>query len=99
MTDTPPKTMKVAVLDNPHAPEILVDEVVGFFMHNQRISLTLASDRADHTQDPAGINRVVMARLALPIPVAQMLVLGLNDYLAKNGLDPSSAVKGNDTAQ
>ena len=99
MSDATTQPMIVSVIDNPHAPEILVDEVVGFFMHNQRISLTLAADRADHSQNPAGINRVVMARLAMPIPVAQMLVLGLNDYLAKHGLDPSAAVKGSDTAQ
>ena len=91
MTTNPNPAVPVPFIDNPHAPEVLADEVAGFFIHNGSLRLTLVAARCDHATNPAPINRVVVGRVALPIPAAQSLALALFDFLKQRGLDPTAA--------
>jgi hypothetical protein len=99
MTINPNPEVSVQFIDNPHAPEVFADEVAGFFIHNGSLRLTLVAARCDHTTNPAPINRVVVGRVALPIPAAQALALGLFNFLKKRGFDPTSALTGGETRQ
>ena len=93
---TPPP---VNFIDNPHAPEVFASNCAGFFMHDGNITLTFESARIDHGSSPGPVNRVVMARLVIPVRAAQALVVGLNAYLEGQGLSPSQAAATGQTAQ
>ena len=80
----------VSFIDDPHAPDIFVDDTAGFFVHNGLLKLTMVSIRADHGSSPSPINRVVVGRLAMPIPAAQNLSVALYDFLKSRGLLPPS---------
>ena len=80
---TPPR-----VIDNPVAPDLFADSAIGFSLRNGVVSITLSSQRVDHTEAPAAINNVVIARLVMPVFGAQHLILGLYDFLKTHGLDP-----------
>lgn len=89
----------VNFIDDPHAPEIFASAITGFFHVADNIILTLESARVDHSTTPGPVNRVVVQRIVLPITAAQGLVVSLNDFLEKEGLSPSEAVKGSQTSQ
>ncbi len=95
MTDITPNP--VPLIDDPHAPEVFATVATGFLLLNGNISITFESARSDYSTGI--INRVVMARLVMPIPGAQGLVAGLNDYLERQGLSPSQAIVGEMTPQ
>jgi hypothetical protein len=94
-----PDTPKVTFIDNPHAPEVFASDVAGFAHVAGNIVITLESARIDHSTHPGPVNRVVVGRLMLPINAAQGLVVALNDYLNKLGLDPTAAITAGQTAQ
>ncbi|HEY2048857.1 MAG TPA: hypothetical protein VGH03_05915 [Caulobacteraceae bacterium] len=94
-----PDAPKVNFIDNPHAPEVFASNVSGFAHVAGNIVITLESVRIDHSADPGPVNRVVVGRLMLPVNAAQGLVVGLNDYLNKLGLDPTVAMTGGQTTQ
>ena len=89
-SSTPSGLGAVSFVDNPHAPDLFVDEAAGFFVHNGLLKLTLVSIRPYHGSSPAVINRVVVGRLAMPIPAAQNLSVLLYDFLKSRGLLPPS---------
>lgn len=95
MSSNPP----VNFVDDPQAPETFVSGISGVFHVNGIVSVTLESHRVDHSTAPGPVNRVVVQRLVMPVSAAQALVVGLNDFLDKQGLSPSSAVKGEQTTQ
>lgn len=95
MAQPPP----VAFLDDPHAPEIFASGITGYFILNGNVVITFESARADHSASPGPVNRVVCARIVLPIGAAQDLALNLHDLLARQGLDPTAAAKGSATSQ
>ncbi len=78
----------VTFVDNPHAPEVFAAEAVGFFVHAGCVHITFASPRIDHATNPGPVNRVVNARLVMPVSGAQGLAAGLYDFLKNQGLDP-----------
>ena len=94
-----PEAPPVRFLDNPHAPEVFASSVTGFANVLGNIAITFESVRIDHSTSPGPVNRVVIARLIMPISAAQGFVLGLNDYLQKQGLDPLAAATGDATRQ
>ena len=92
MADEP----QVRFIDNPHAPDVYASDTSGFFVLNGNVVITLESARPDHASSPGDINRVVVARIVLPVPAAQGLAVGLFDFLKQRGLlpddqDPSKA--------
>lgn len=84
-----PVDLQVTFVDNPHAPEVFASRCSGFFVRNGNVHLTFESERVNHVTSPGPVNRVVIARLILPISGAQELALGLYDFLKNQGLDPA----------
>lgn len=84
----PPKEPVVTFVDNPHAPEVFATEVSGFLIQNGNVHLTFAANRVNHITTPGPVNRVVIARLVLPVSAAQGLAAGLFDFLKTHGYDP-----------
>lgn len=78
----------VPYLDNPHAPEVFSTAAAGFFVNNGCVHITFESARVNHENAVGQINRVVIARLVMPIGGAQGLAAGLYDFLKSQGLDP-----------
>lgn len=95
MTNTADKK-KIPLLPNPLAPEVFAAEAAGFFVLNGNIVITLESARPEYSNGPT-LNRVIVGRVVMPVSGAQNLVVGLNAFLAKHDLDPSSAVKSGAT--
>ena len=84
----PAEPAKFQFLDNPHAPEYFASGVSGFLVNLGNIHITFESARVNHLTNPAPVNRVVIARIVMPVAGAQALALGLYDFLRKQGLDP-----------
>jgi hypothetical protein len=76
-------------LDNPHAPEVFATVATGFFINAGNVSITFESLRVNHETSPGPVNRVVIARVVIPVAGAQALALSLYDFLKKQGLDPA----------
>ncbi len=89
----------VNFIDDPQAPEVFASGMAGLFRTGGNIAITLESARVDHSTHPGPVNRVVVGRLVLTVPAAQALAVGLNAFLEEQGLSPSEAVKGGQTAQ
>lgn len=81
-------------IDDPHAPEVFASDITGFFIVGANVVMTLESARVDHSESPGPLNRVVIARVVMPIDTAQRLVVGMNDFLTARGFSPSEAVAG-----
>ncbi|MBB5712459.1 hypothetical protein [Sphingomonas xinjiangensis] len=92
-TDQPP------LVDNPFAPELLVTGFAGVSNLGGIIKLTLESLQCDHSRATPVLERVVVGRLALPIPAAQTLVLALNCFLEQQGFSPSQAAASGEAFQ
>lgn len=90
MTDS----VEIRFVDNPHAPEVFSSCATGFVVANGCITITFESSRVDHSTNPGPVNRVVIARLTMPISGAQSLSVSLHDFLVNQGLNPSAAVSG-----
>ena len=75
-------------IDNPHAPAVFATEPAGVYLHAGNVHITFAAERVDHSTTPGPVNRVVIARLVMPVSGAQGLAAGLYDFLKKHGLDP-----------
>jgi hypothetical protein len=83
-----PGNVPVTFIDNPHAPEVFSTDCAGFLVQNGNVHLTFESARVNHERTPGPVNRVVIARLVLPVPAAQRLAAGLYDFLKNQGFDP-----------
>ncbi|HKA77259.1 MAG TPA: nucleoside deaminase [Pseudolabrys sp.] len=84
MTDiTAPVTPPVNFLDNPHAPEVFADGTAGFFNFAGNIRVTLEGLRVNHVSTPGPVNRVVIARVIMPIDAAEALARGLLDFITQ----------------
>jgi hypothetical protein len=96
MTDQTPKP---AFIDDLHSPEIFASDASGFFISEGVVRFTFESIRASHRDNPDTPSRVVVARVAMPVPGAQRLLIGLYDFLRKNKLDPVPATPEKDQLQ
>jgi len=63
------------LIDNPHAPEHVATDAEGFFLTPGLVHITLAAPRVDHRTSPGPVNRVVMARIVMPVEERKRLVL------------------------
>lgn len=80
-------------------PDVFADEGVTFNLVNGTVRITFASARAESPVAGSKMALVAIGRLIMPVEAAQRLSLGLHDYLVKMGLDPTAAVRGDETAQ
>jgi hypothetical protein len=99
MTDITADSPSVAFVDDPHAPEVFATSAAGFFHFQGNVTITFESPRVDHSTTPGPVNRVVMARLVMPVAGAQNLVAALNGFLEQQGLSPSDAIAAGSTRQ
>jgi hypothetical protein len=86
-------------VDDPHCPETFTTGASGFAFLGPTVTITFESARVDHSASPGKLTRVACQRLVMPVDAAQNLVLALNDFLAKNGLDPSGKLQAGGTKQ
>ena len=98
-TDAGPAPPSLPLVDNFGAPEVFATGVSGCGMVHNTVLLTLESVRCDHARTQPTMERVVAGRVALTVPAAQALVLGLNDFLAQHGFSPSQVVAQGATRQ
>jgi hypothetical protein len=84
----PPIEPEVPLIDNMFTPEILAGGLSGLSLLNGIITVTLENPRCDHTRREAKLERVVVGRLALPIPAAQAMLSGLYQFLDQHGINP-----------
>src|SRR3954469_16676995 len=89
-----PASREPRFIDNPHAPEMLAEEAIGFIMLAGNVHITFTALRVEHSTHPGPLNRVVIGRVAMPVQGAQNLAVGLNDFLRKMGVDPSKPGPG-----
>ena len=82
---------QVPLIDNMFAPDLFVSGVSGVGAVDGVILLTLEGARYDHSRAVPAAERVVVGRLAMTVPAAQMLVAGLNNFLSQQGLSPAEA--------
>lgn len=80
------------LLDNPFAPELFVSGFSGIANIGGTIVLTLESARCDHGKAEPVLERVVIGRIAMTAVAAMELVLQLNQFLERQGMNPSKAV-------
>jgi hypothetical protein len=88
---TPPPEPDLRLIDNTFAPEIAVTGVSGLALLNGLLTMTLESLHCDHSKSPPPMERVVVARIAMPIAAAQGMLLGLHQFLGQHGLNPLPA--------
>ncbi|NIJ09090.1 hypothetical protein FHS31_002722 [Sphingomonas vulcanisoli] len=84
----PQPAPELPLIDNSFAPELMVTGVSGMGLLNGVVAVTLESLRCDHSKTPPPLERLVVARLALPVASAQNLLLSLQHFLGQHGLDP-----------
>lgn len=65
------KPAQLPLIDNPSAPDLFADDVVGFLLVNNTMRITFASAKADHTSNPGITSRVVTGRLVMPLAAAE----------------------------
>lgn len=86
-----PPQAQPPLVDNMFAPEILAGGVSGLSVLNGIVTITLETPRCDHSKTPPPLERIVVGRIALPIPAAQALLSGLYHFLAQHNLNPLAA--------
>lgn len=86
-----PTTAGMSLVNNTFAPEIFCAGVSGMSLMNGVVTVTLETLHCDHARTPPILERVVAARLTLPIPATQALLLGLHQFLGSHGLNPLPA--------
>ena len=87
----PPKPQQepeFPLIDNVLAPELLVTGTSGMSLINGIVTVTLESLRCDHSKTPPPLERMVVARVAMPAASAQALLIALNHFLGQHGLNP-----------
>ncbi|MDO9357879.1 MAG: hypothetical protein Q7T70_02655 [Polaromonas sp.] len=72
-------------IDNPHAPEIFSAQHAGIWITNGNVHITLESGRVRYSENGATLNRVVIARLVMPISGATDLSVKLFQLLKDQG--------------
>ena len=86
------------LVDNPHVREVFVTQAVHFtIVAASNVSITLTSARWSSAKQD--FQNVVTERLVMPIVSAQAFAVKLNDFLVKQGHDPSAAVSGGEPRQ
>jgi hypothetical protein len=82
------------LLFNPFAPDLLADEAVRFEVVNDTIRISLASARHCDDVEPAGMQLVVIGRLALSTSGARALAINLYNFIESQAKAPQAAGAG-----
>jgi len=98
MTDTSQTPQSVALVADPHAPDMFADEAVGFFIHRGVIRVTFSTGRACHASNPE-VSRVVTGRLVMPAQAAGELAVELFDFLKRKGVEVPGLMRTDEPVQ
>jgi hypothetical protein len=77
----------VAIIANPHAPDVFADNAASFSMNGSVIKVTLTAFRPLEVGGANG--HVAIGQLVMPLEGAQGLAIGLYDFLKSRGAIPS----------
>ncbi len=94
-----PKRSKLPILNNPLAPEMYADNVLGYYLVNNTMRFTFTTTRFDHLTNPGIPSRVVTGRLVIPIAEAEnfrKLLTAIIDNTKSQSQEPGI---GNNTLQ
>jgi hypothetical protein len=94
----PPPKADTSLVENPNAPEVFADGAAGLFAHGGNIRITFESVRAVHAPQPTR-NRVVVARVILPIAAAEVMARNLLEFIGKHGRKAMATERSADTLQ
>ena len=87
------------VIGDASVPAVFADEALLFNNINGTVRITLGSIKPETPVMGAEVVYVAIGRLVMTIAGAQRLSLALHDFLVNQGLDPSTAFRGDQTAQ
>lgn len=90
------QTSAPTFLDNPNAPEFFVSSLAGLAAEGPNIRLTFASNRTNHTSDPAPTARVVNLRVVMSAAALHDLTLFLGKWQAASNLIAAQKPEGAD---
>lgn len=82
------------LVDNVFSPEILAGGISGLSIFNGIVTVTLETARCDHSRPQPVVERVVVGRIAMPVPAAQTLLSGLYQFMSQHGINPLAATEG-----
>ena len=86
--DQEPKSLKVELIDAPHAPTMYATAYSGIWLYAGAVHVTLEASRINHSTSPGSIQRVVIGKLVMPVEAAQRLAVGLFKFLTEHGVPP-----------
>jgi hypothetical protein len=78
----------LTILNNPHAPDLFIDDCPGFNCLNGVMRVTLAAVRSDYSTPAIVAHRVVVGRLVMSVAAARLLVTEVHDFMQKHDLNP-----------
>jgi len=79
------ETEALKIVENAQRGEIFADDAVSFSLINGVIRATLTATRPLPAQGAEQLGRVVIGRLAMPLPGARALAIELYDFLQSEG--------------
>ncbi|RSU72096.1 hypothetical protein BRX37_19980 [Sphingomonas sp. S-NIH.Pt3_0716] len=86
-----PPVPDAPLIDNMFAPELLAGGLSGLSLINGIVTITLENPRADHARPDPVLERVVVGRVGMPVPIAQALLCALYQFLSQHRLNPLMA--------
>ncbi|MDT9598193.1 hypothetical protein [Sphingosinicella rhizophila] len=86
------------IIDNPHIRDLFATQALSFSMvGTSNVSITLSSARWSPVKK--AVQHVVVERVVMPLTGAQNMAVALNDFLIKQGHDPSAAITAGESRQ
>ena|ERR1041384_2853032 len=73
----------VTILDNPASGDVFTDGVIGVFLLNGNVHITLGSHRSDYSKQPNVFHDVVIGRVVMPFVAAENAVQFLGEFLTR----------------
>lgn len=89
---------KLDIIDNPHIRDLFATQALSFHMvAGTNVSITFTCARWSPVKK--AYQHVVVERIIMPLPAAQNMAVALNDFLIKQGHDPSAALTAGESRQ
>jgi hypothetical protein len=70
----------ITVVDNLCAPDVLADAMIGAFLTNGNVHMTLVARRCDYSKHPNIFSDVVIGRLVMPFAAAENMAKFIGDF-------------------
>jgi len=83
-------TQTLPLIDPPSVHDIYVDEATGFYSRNGTLRITFSTIRANHENNPATMQRVVVNRLVMPLSTAEAMLRNLVEIVERSKAQATS---------